>query len=49
MIVSAKDTSGVYEEQTITVPIESYARFQDGQWKRYIDAKAQADFVLQKK
>lgn len=47
--VSAKDTSGVYEEQTITVPIESYARYQDGSWKSYIDAKAQADFVLQKK
>ncbi len=46
--VSAIDTSGVYEELTITVPMESYPRYPDGKWKRYIDAKAQADFVLHK-
>ena len=46
--VSAKDTTGVYEELTITVPLVSYAGFPDGKWKRYIYAKAQADFVLHK-
>ena len=47
--VSAKDTSGVYETQRITVPVESYARYSDGKWSNIIDAKANADFVMHKK
>ena len=47
--VSAEDTSGVYANQTLTVSVESYPRYADEKWKNYIDAKAQADFVLIKK
>lgn len=47
--ITASDPAGIYESQTQTVPTVSYARFSDGKWKKYIDAKAQADFVLKRK
>lgn len=46
--VSAKDTLGIYEEQTKKVSVVAYPRYPDGQLPQYIDAKATADFVLQK-